>query len=199
MKYKIYIMLCVVFLFQFLTGCQKDPLVEVSNQTSALTTEAQTEENIAQTTDNVTTEIHSAQIMVKVYLGNLDEDKLFYKEKEFAMNEKENLETFFTKILKKEIVETENLVKAIPNDATIQKIEVKEDKAYVDMSKDYPNMNYGSTGEWLALQSLANTIGDYYGVTEVVVTVDGDPYSSGHILYEVGEGIKVIKEVEKIE
>lgn len=80
-----------------------------------------------------------------------------------------------------------------------KKIEIKEDKAYVDMSEDYAYMNYGAGSEWLALKSLANTIGNYYEVSEVVVTINGEPYSSGHILFESGEGIKVTEEAEKLE
>lgn len=199
MKNKIYIMLCVVFLFQFLTGCQKNPVIDHPTQTTQVATEYQTEEKVVQTTESITTEIQSAKIMLKVYLGDLNKEELVYTEQEFTINEDEKIEDYFTKMLKEKYSDTEMLVKAIPNDATIQKVEIIEDKAYVDMSEEYPYMNYGGGGEWLALQSLANTIGNYYGIKEVVVTVNGEPYSSGHILFESGEGIKVIEEAEKLE
>lgn len=199
MKNKIYIMLCVVFLFQVLTGCQKNPVIDQPTQTTQASTEYQTEEKIDQTTESITTEIQSANIMVKVYLGDLDKDELVYSEQEFAISKDEKIEDVFTKLLKEKFADTRLLVMAIPNDATIQKIEIKEDKAYVDMSEDYAYMNYGAGSEWLALKSLANTIGNYYEVSEVVVTINGEPYSSGHILFESGEGIKVTEEAEKLE
>ena len=48
-------------------------------------------------------------------------------------------------------------------------------------------MNAGSSFEALILQSLTNTLGNYYGVQEVYITIDGGPYESGHIIIEEGE------------
>lgn len=199
MKNKLYFMLCTILIFQFLMGCKKNPSTNIPSETTQIVTEHNIEEVVDQTTENVATEVFGETIEVKVYFGHLDKDLLVYKAREVTISEDEKPEEFFTRVLKENLADTETLVKAIPNDATIQKIEVKEDKAYVDMSKDYPYMNYGGGGEWLALQSLVNTIGHYYDVDEVVLTVDGEPYASGHILLEAGEGIKVLQEVEVLE
>lgn len=121
MKNKIYIMLCVVFLFQVLTGCQKNPVIDQPTQTTQASTEYQTEEKIDQTTESITTEIQSANIMVKVYLGDLDKDELVYSEQEFAISKDEKIEDVFTKLLKEKFADTRLLVMSIPNDATIQK------------------------------------------------------------------------------
>ena len=52
-------------------------------------------------------------------------------------------------------------------------------------------MNAGAGYELLILQSITNTLGDYYGVKEVNITIDGKLYESGHILMKKGETFKV--------
>jgi len=63
---------------------------------------------------------------------------------------------------------------------------------YVDLSKDFMNeMNAGAGYESLILQSLANTFGDYYGTSKVMLTIDGETYESGHILLREFEPLEV--------
>lgn len=60
--------------------------------------------------------------------------------------------------------------------------------AYADFSVELINdMNAGSGIESLIVQALVNTIGGYYNVEEVSLTVDDEPYSSGHLHREEGE------------
>lgn len=73
-----------------------------------------------------------------------------------------------------------------------------EDVAHVDFSEELvTEMNYGTTGETLMLQSIVNTIASYYGspVEEVLLTVEEEPYMSGHIVYEEGETMQVDEEI----
>lgn len=63
---------------------------------------------------------------------------------------------------------------------------------HVDFSGDMTeDMNLGAGFETLVLQSITNTLGNYYGVEEVIITVDGKPYESGHILMKEGETFTV--------
>jgi len=43
-------------------------------------------------------------------------------------------------------------------------------------------MNAGSEYESMILQSIANTFGQYYDSNKVILTIDNQLYSSGHIL-----------------
>jgi spore germination protein GerM len=52
-------------------------------------------------------------------------------------------------------------------------------------------MNAGAAYESLILQSITNTLGNFYGVDEVYIMVEGKPYESGHILLKKGETLKV--------
>lgn len=61
-------------------------------------------------------------------------------------------------------------------------------KVYIDFSKEFVSeMNAGTTKETGVLRSVTNTIGSYYNVDKVVITIDGQPYESGHILMEKDE------------
>lgn len=62
------------------------------------------------------------------------------------------------------------------------------DVANIDFSEQFlSEMNSGSTQESGVLNSVANTVGDYFQVQKVIITMDGAPYSSGHILMKEGE------------
>jgi len=60
--------------------------------------------------------------------------------------------------------------------------------ANIDFSAQFvTEMNAGTTKESGVLMSVANTIGSYFQVQKVIITLDGEPYSSGHILMKEGE------------
>ncbi|MFC6463801.1 GerMN domain-containing protein [Marinilactibacillus sp. GCM10026970] len=64
--------------------------------------------------------------------------------------------------------------------------------AHVDFSEELINdMNAGSGIEALLIQSLVNTIGGFYEVDEVLLTVEEAPYASGHIALEEGQTMSV--------
>ena len=68
----------------------------------------------------------------------------------------------------------------------------KDHIAYIDFSKDLiDDMNVGASYESLILQSITNTIGNYYGTEKVYLTIDGKPYESGHLSFKKGELLTV--------
>ncbi len=68
----------------------------------------------------------------------------------------------------------------------------EENSVHIDLSKEFvTEMSAGSGFEGLILKSLANTLGTYYGVQNIYLTIDGGPYESGHILLEEGEPLTV--------
>jgi hypothetical protein len=62
------------------------------------------------------------------------------------------------------------------------------DVANIDFSEQFvTEMNAGTAKESGVLMSVSNTVGFYCQVQKVIITIDGGPYSSGHILMEEGE------------
>jgi len=59
---------------------------------------------------------------------------------------------------------------------------------HVDFNQAFlSEMNAGSSYEGMILQGITNTLGNYYGVDKVYITVEGKPYSSGHYEMQKGE------------
>lgn len=72
----------------------------------------------------------------------------------------------------------------------------KLDEANNTFTVDFPanlvtEMNLGSGPESSTLKSIVNTIGYNFGVDNVIITLGGKPYSSGHIALSEGESFKV--------
>lgn len=63
---------------------------------------------------------------------------------------------------------------------------------YVDITKNFvAEMANGTAGEYFAIYDLVNTLGTYYGVDKVYLTLDGQNYESGHIAKYNGEYFSV--------
>lgn len=62
---------------------------------------------------------------------------------------------------------------------------------HVDFSADLADMNAGSGVEAMILQGIVNTVAGYYNVEEVLLTLDNEPYESGHIALEDGQTMPV--------
>ncbi len=61
-----------------------------------------------------------------------------------------------------------------------------------DFSEEFiSEMNAGSSLESSILKSIVNTLGKYYGVEKVFISIEGKPYSSGHFAIEEDEYFKV--------
>lgn len=74
----------------------------------------------------------------------------------------------------------------------INKIDLYQDSIHVDFSPELiTDMNVGAGYEGLILQAITNTLGEYYGVQKVLITVNGEPYKSGHIEMQEGEYFSV--------
>lgn len=66
-----------------------------------------------------------------------------------------------------------------------------DNSVHIDLSKDFiDEMNAGAGFENLILQSVANTLGSYYGVENIYITIDGNLYESGHITLIENEPLK---------
>lgn len=72
------------------------------------------------------------------------------------------------------------------------KLDKANDTLIVDFGANFvTSQNLGSGAEADMLQSLTNTLGYNLGVNNVIITVNGKPYVSGHISKKDGESFKV--------
>ncbi len=89
-----------------------------------------------------------------------------------------------------------NIARVLTENAKINNLYLNGDGIlYVDFSKELVSeMNAGAGYESLILASITNTLGSYYGVEKVSITVEGSPYSSGHIEMDKGDAFIVAVE-----
>ena len=70
----------------------------------------------------------------------------------------------------------------------------------VDFSEELiSKSNFGSALETEVLKSIVNTLGKFYDVENVFITVEDKPYESGHYLLREGESFKVnMENIEEV-
>lgn len=77
----------------------------------------------------------------------------------------------------------------LPDESEINYLFLNKDNIVeADLSDEYiSKMNVGAGAEQFFLQGLVNTLAAYYGVQDVLLTIDEEPYESGHISLEEGQ------------
>lgn len=86
------------------------------------------------------------------------------------------------------------LLPPISENTNINRIHLNRDSwtLEVDFSKEMlTDMNAGSALEMEILKSIVNTLGKFYDVEKVYITIEGNPYESGHFGIKPGESFKV--------
>ncbi|MFA6807882.1 MAG: GerMN domain-containing protein [Eubacteriales bacterium] len=124
---------------------------------------------------------------VKFYYPNVNEDKLYFVNKQLSFNTNDITRDFIEKEYKE--LPIGDVGKVLGPNVTIKSLYLNQDNVvYVDFTDELVSeMNAGSGYESMILQSITNTLGTYYGVDKVYITIEGSPYSSGHIIMEKGE------------
>lgn len=128
---------------------------------------------------------------VAFYYPNVKNDKMVYVEKQL---------TFYTNDVTSLVLEKayKDLISALTDrvfsaNTKVNKLYLNEEHIVcLDLSKDFvTDMNAGAGYENMILQAITNTFGSYYGVNQVMITIDGNPYTSGHFSMDQGETFQV--------
>lgn len=152
-----------------------------------------TEESDEEVSSTLTTlsEDTPEEFMLTVY--NVDDQAMGLESSEVTMELFTNdpARMAIAEILRGQVPDTE-AAQVIAESVEINFMYLRQDGVvHVDFSADLADMNAGSGVEAMILQGIVNTIGGYYNVEEVMLTLDNEPYESGHILLEEGETISV--------
>lgn len=127
---------------------------------------------------------------VRFYYPNISDDKIYYIDKQLTFKTNHITKLAFEKLFKSS--PNNKAGKLLSTNAKIKSLYLNGNVVYVDFSKEFVSeMNAGSGYEALILQSITNTLGEYYGVSKVYITIENKPYSSGHIAMQKGETFKV--------
>jgi hypothetical protein len=128
---------------------------------------------------------------VKFYYPNGNDSINYITNKVLSFNTNDVSRKIFEKHFKE--TPSKDVGVLISTNTTIKSLYLNKDNiVYVDFSKEFiEEMNAGSGYESQILTCITNTLGDYYMVQKVYITVEGNPYSSGHILMKKGEAFIV--------
>ncbi|MGB4659425.1 MAG: GerMN domain-containing protein [Mobilitalea sp.] len=128
---------------------------------------------------------------IDVFFPDADE-KIYVENRTLTFHTGEDTVTLLQEILRQKSTESTRLP-LISSNTTINSLTLDSDNILnVDFSKEFvTDMNAGSGYEALILQSVVNTLGYYFSSNEVAITLDGNPYESGHILLAKGETLEV--------
>lgn len=121
---------------------------------------------------------------IRFYYPDFLKDKLAYVDRNVELFTNNDIKEVFEKEMKI-IPEGSNLTKVLSDNTKILNIELDDDKdmVTVDFSSHLVSeMNAGTTLESMLLKSITNTFGIYFQKQKVKITLEGKPYSSGHVL-----------------
>ena len=110
-----------------------------------------------------------------------------YINREIEFNTNDNIKDVLEYNLKNP--PSEKLISPLSENTKIKSLTLERGNGIVriDFSKELVGeMNAGSGAEYEILRSITNTLGDFYGVDKVYISMEGMPYASGH--FEMGEG-----------
>lgn len=132
------------------------------------------------------------EISINVYYPTSEDIGSKYEIKKTIFKTNDNTKMILEGLLKNP--KSDKLLAPLPESASIKRINLNRDNwnLEVDLSEEFKNeMNAGSTVEIEIINSIVNTLGEFYDVERVHITVEGEPYESGHLQLLEGEYFEV--------
>lgn len=120
------------------------------------------------------------------------DEKIYTVPVEVSLKTGTDIRSILEEAMKKELPKASYLP-LISSNTKLNSLTVEENETlHADFSSEFvTEMNAGAGYETLILQSITNTLGNYFGTNKVVITLEGKPYESGHILMDEGEAFEV--------
>lgn len=124
---------------------------------------------------------------VRFYYPNLQNDKLYFVDKKLSFHTNDITKIMLEKSFKD--LPQKDWGRVLGPNVKIKSLYLNKDNiVYADFTKELVReMNVSAVYESMILQSITNTLGTYYGVEKVYITIEGEPYGSDHIIKEKGE------------
>lgn len=191
MKKFVKVLLIFMLIPSILLGCNEvknEGGTDSTNNNNEVTIESN-KTNSTEKENTTTSKIEQKDARLFFYDGVTD--KIVYKDTKIEVKEKAVV-TALVNSLKKSLIQ--GVDPLLSEDVAVKSAKVDNDEKtlYVDFkSKIIDPQKVGSGPESGILKSLVNTLGYYYKVDKVILTINGEPYESGHIIMKKGEAFKV--------
>lgn len=163
---------------------------EISNTDKSEPNVDKSDSNIDITDDNQSSETKENKLVRLYFYDAVNDNIVFYDDTVEVIDKA--LTTALVSALKHPT--NDSVTPIIPE--TVPLKSAKLDKGNNLLTIDFPadfvsKLNLGSGPEASTIQAIVNTMGYNYKVDNVIITLDGKPYSSGHILMSESESFKV--------
>lgn len=127
----------------------------------------------------------------KIYYYDVVSDKIVYINSIIEVEGDQSANALINELKKSP---NEDIQPALSSDITLNSYTIDNENSIItlDFSSNFVSaQNLGAGAESSTLAAICNTFGSYFNVENVIITLDGKPYSSGHILMTEGETFKV--------
>lgn len=129
--------------------------------------------------------------IINFFYPNIDDGKLYIKSKQIKFYTNDITRKVLAEAYKEPI--NNQLGVVFSKNTEINSLYLNKDGiVYIDLNQAFRDeMSAGAAYEEMLLQSVVNTVGQYYQTAKVYLTIDNKPYESGHISMKKGEYFKV--------
>ncbi|NBG87963.1 GerMN domain-containing protein [Isachenkonia alkalipeptolytica] len=144
---------------------------------------------------------------VTFFYPEFNEDRLVYFEEAIPLATNVEIEDIFEQYFRRSPREdSDEYVGLMSENTSINFIRLNREDfvGHIDFSEEFvTEMNAGTTLESMILSSVVRTVGEYFRVGEVKLTIEGEPYTSGHFEFQEGEYLENTpgdneQEIEKV-
>lgn len=201
MKKNVLAIVLSLFIPFSLISCSKSPEVEENkvsnssvnnNSTSSekdnnSTTETDSKKDNEENTEKNTEKEENA----KIYYYDVVSDKIVYINKAITVKDNDAATSLINELKKSP---NSDISPSLSSEIALNSSTLDAEKSTItlDFSSNFVSaQNLGAGAESSTLTAICNTFGSYFNVENVEITLDGKPYSSGHILMNEGETFKV--------
>ncbi len=128
---------------------------------------------------------------VSFFYPEFDEDRLVYFKEEILFDTNDGVEGIFEEYFRRSPKEDSDEYTALISESTrinFIRLDRGDFAGHIDFSEEFiTEMNAGGALESMILSSVVRTVGEYFTVDEVKLTIDGEAYASGHFEFTEGE------------
>lgn len=130
---------------------------------------------------------------IRIYYTDFEHERLVYLEQPILLYTGDEVQPFFEESMK-QIPESSALSPLLSVNTEILDLHFDKETAVVTVnfsSALISEMNAGSTLENLILMGIADTFGFYFQTDKVSITIEGNPYESGHFYFQTGDFLPI--------
>ncbi|MGG7057672.1 GerMN domain-containing protein [Clostridium nigeriense] len=177
------------------------PFSLISCNTNSITNEENSNSTISDNSTSSKEEVENNEVNkdtdqskeenVKVYYYDGVSDKVVYINTTIEVESDKIADSLIDELKKSP---NSDIPPALSSEVTLNSCTVDNENSLVtlDFSSNFVEaQNLGAGAESSTLTAICNTFGSYFNVENVIINLDGKPYSSGHIIMSEGEAFKV--------